>query len=89
MMRRTAGRAILPDYPPAKVGTGQLRRTPHVIVEDIPNQRIAWRSIGRADVDNVGSVRFDDRGATTNIEVSLEHNPPGARPANSSPSSGR
>ena len=79
MRPRTAGRAILPDYPPAKVGTGQLRRTPHVIVEDIPNQRIARRSIGRADVDNVGSVRFDDRGATTNIEVSLEYSPPGGK----------
>jgi uncharacterized membrane protein len=78
-MRSATGLAILPDYPPAKVGTGQLRRTPHVIVEDIPNQRIAWRSIGRADVDNVGSVRFDDRGATTNIEVSLEYNPPGGK----------
>jgi len=79
MMRRTAGRAILPDYPPAKVGTGQLRRTPHVIVEDIPNQRIAWKSVGDADVGNAGAVRFDDRGATTNIEVSLEYDPPAGK----------
>jgi uncharacterized membrane protein len=33
--------------------------------------------VGDAGVDNVGAVRLDDRGATTNIEVSLEHNPPG------------
>ena len=30
-MMRSACRAILPDYPSAKVGTGQLRRTPQVI----------------------------------------------------------
>ncbi len=42
-----------------------------------PNQRIAWRSVGDADVANAGAVRFDDRGGTTNIEVSLEYNPPG------------
>ncbi|MDP9208744.1 MAG: SRPBCC family protein [Actinomycetota bacterium] len=49
------------------------------IVEDIPNQRIAWKSVGDADVDNAGAVRFDDRGATTNIEVSLEYDPPGGK----------
>ena len=49
------------------------------IVEDIPNQRIAWKSVGDADVGNAGAVRFDDRGATTNIEVSLEYDPPGGK----------
>ena len=49
------------------------------ITEDIANQRIAWRSVGDADVDNAGAVRFDSRGATTNIEVSLEYNPPGGK----------
>ncbi|HSO51548.1 MAG TPA: SRPBCC family protein [Actinomycetes bacterium] len=49
------------------------------IIEDVPNQRIAWKSIGDADVDNAGAVRFDDRGATTNIEVSLEYDPPGGK----------
>ena len=49
------------------------------IVEDLPNQRIAWRSVGDADVSNAGAVRFDDRGGTTNIEVSLEYDPPGGK----------
>jgi len=49
------------------------------IVEDVPNQRIAWRSVGEADVDNAGVVRFDDRGGRTNIEVSLGYNPPGGK----------
>jgi len=49
------------------------------ITEDVPNQRIAWKSIGDSQVDNAGAVRFDDRGGRTNIEVSLEYNPPGGK----------
>jgi hypothetical protein len=49
------------------------------ITEDIPNQRIAWRSVGDADVGNAGAVRFDDRGGRTNIEVSLGYHPPGGQ----------
>jgi uncharacterized membrane protein len=49
------------------------------ITEDVPNQRIAWRSLGDAEVDNAGAVRFDDRGETTNIEVSLEYDPPAGK----------
>jgi uncharacterized membrane protein len=49
------------------------------ITEDIPNQRIAWTSVGDADVDNAGAVRFDDRGGMTNIEVSLQYDPPAGK----------
>jgi uncharacterized membrane protein len=49
------------------------------IVEDLPNQRIAWKSVGDADVQNAGAVRFDDRGTSTNIEVSLEYDPPAGK----------
>ena len=49
------------------------------ITEDIPNQRIAWKSTGGAQVDNAGAVRFDDRGDTTHIEVSLAYNPPAGK----------
>ena len=35
--------------------------------------------MGDADVQNAGAVRFDDRGATTNIEVALEYDPPGGK----------
>jgi uncharacterized membrane protein len=49
------------------------------ITEDLPNQRIAWKSVGDADVDNAGAVRFDDRGEATSIEVSLEYNPPAGK----------
>jgi uncharacterized membrane protein len=49
------------------------------ITEDIPNQRIAWTSVGDAEVANAGAVRFDDRGETTDIEVSLEYSPPAGK----------
>jgi uncharacterized membrane protein len=49
------------------------------ITEISPNQRIAWKSVGDVDVGNAGAVRLDDRGGRTNIEVSLEYNPPGGK----------
>jgi uncharacterized membrane protein len=49
------------------------------ITEDIPNQRIAWTSVGDADVDNAGAVRFDGRGGTTGLEVSLDYEPPAGK----------
>lgn len=51
------------------------------IVEDTPNERIAWRSVGKADVDNQGSVTFrdapGDRG--TEVLVELRYDPPGGK----------
>jgi uncharacterized membrane protein len=35
--------------------------------------------VGDADVGNADAVRFDDRGGRTNIEVSLEYDPPGRK----------
>jgi uncharacterized membrane protein len=48
------------------------------IVEDVPNTKIAWASVdgGDNDVRTSGAVRFDDRGATTCVEVSLDYDPP-------------
>lgn len=49
------------------------------IINDVPNQTIAWRSLGGAQVDNAGSVRFieapADRG--TEVHVVLDYIPPG------------
>lgn len=49
------------------------------IVEDAPNQRIAWRSLPGADVPNSGTVSFvdapGDRG--TEVRVVLGYEPPG------------
>ena len=51
------------------------------IVEDRPNELIAWRSLPGSEVDNAGSVEFraapGDRG--TEIRVQLRYDPPGGR----------
>ena len=48
------------------------------IVEDVPNTRIAWATEDSSglDVKNAGAVRFDDKGATCGIEVSMHYDPP-------------
>jgi uncharacterized membrane protein len=51
------------------------------IVADEPGHLIAWRSVGPADVENAGSVRFTpapgDRG--TEVKVILTYSPPAGR----------
>lgn len=49
------------------------------IVNDVPGEVIAWRSVDGADVDNAGSVRFveapGERG--TEVRVTIDYIPPG------------
>jgi uncharacterized membrane protein len=51
------------------------------IINEVPNELIAWRSLGGAEVDNAGSVRFldapGDRG--TELHVTMEYIPPAGR----------
>jgi uncharacterized membrane protein len=51
------------------------------IINEQKNELIAWRSVGDADVDNAGSVRFEelegDRG--TKVTVNLEYKPPAGK----------
>jgi uncharacterized membrane protein len=51
------------------------------IVEDRPNERIAWRSLPNADLENWGSVEFTrahgDRGSV--VRVKMEYSPPAGR----------
>ena len=51
------------------------------LVEDVENERISWRSLENADVENHGSVRFahapGSRG--TEIRVHLHYSPPAGR----------
>lgn len=51
------------------------------IIEDAPNQRITWRSLEGADVENDGSIHFypapGDRG--TEVRVSLAYVPPAGK----------
>jgi uncharacterized membrane protein len=49
------------------------------IIEDVPNQLIAWRSLEGADVENCGSVRFTPApgGRGTEVRAEIEYTPPG------------
>jgi uncharacterized membrane protein len=54
------------------------------IINDEPSRLIAWRSLGGAQVDNAGSVRFvpapGDRG--TEVKVVMDYIPPAGRVGN-------
>jgi uncharacterized membrane protein len=49
------------------------------ITEDRPGELISWRSLEGADVDNSGTVRFEEApgGRGTIIQVELSYHPPG------------
>lgn len=49
------------------------------MINDIPNELIAWKSLPGSDVDSAGSVSFKDApgGRGTEIRVELQYNPPG------------
>lgn len=51
------------------------------VINDEPNRLIAWRSLGGAEVDNAGSVNFNqldhDRG--TEVKVVLDYIPPAGK----------
>lgn len=51
------------------------------VITDKPDELIAWKSVGEADVDNAGSVRFrpapGNRGTEVTVEINYE--PPGGR----------
>ena len=51
------------------------------IINDEPNALIAWRSLGGADVDSAGSVRFLQApgGRGTEVRVVLNYIPPAGR----------
>jgi uncharacterized membrane protein len=51
------------------------------IINDEPNALIAWRSLGDADVDNAGSVRFvpGPEGRGTDVKVVIGYLPPAGR----------
>ena len=49
------------------------------IVEDVPNERISWRSLEDAEVPNAGVVRFEPApgGRGTVVRIRLHYRPPG------------
>ena len=51
------------------------------IINEVPNQLIAWRSIEGSDVVSAGSVHFEEAGVGrgTRIRVRLQYSPPGGK----------
>ena len=62
----------------AKAPAGLMVEWDAEIINDIPNELIAWRSDENADVPNAGSVHFDRsaRGHGTKVSVILKYDPP-------------
>jgi len=54
------------------------------IINDIPNELIAWRTLDGSDVVSAGSVHFDAvgrQGRETRLRVRLQYSPPGGKVA--------
>jgi uncharacterized membrane protein len=50
------------------------------ITIDRDNEMIGWRSVGRADLDNAGYIRFDHaEGGGALVTVALQYNPPAGK----------
>jgi len=48
------------------------------IINDMPNELIAWRSVAGSDVMHAGSVRFEPTaGGACIVRVTLQYDPPG------------
>lgn len=63
----------------AKAPAGSSVEWDAEITADQPNELIAWRSVGNADVSNSGMVRFTQApgGRGTEVHVELRYDPPG------------
>jgi len=49
------------------------------IVNDVPNELIAWRTVESSDVDHAGSVRFEGTERGTRVKVTMEYRPPAGK----------
>jgi len=51
------------------------------IINDIPDQLIAWRTLDGSDIDHAGSVRFEPApgGRGTEVRVTVEYRPPAGK----------
>jgi len=63
----------------AKAPLGMTVEWDAEIIDDQPNELIAWRAVENADVKNAGSVRFQRApgGRGTMVTVELQYDPPG------------
>jgi uncharacterized membrane protein len=51
-------------------------------VEDVPGERISWRSLPGADIDNAGTVRFEESPRGTIVRAEISYVPPGGKLGN-------
>lgn len=63
----------------AKAPMGRTVEWDAEIINEEENRLIAWRSVGDADVQSAGSVRFEEApgGRGTEVRVKIEYMPPG------------
>ncbi|RYG27156.1 SRPBCC family protein [bacterium] len=61
----------------AKGPAGTVVKWDAEIINDVPNEIIAWQSLEGSGVDNAGSVNFEDAGdGSTRIKVVIRYDPP-------------
>ena len=65
----------------AKAPAGKTVEWDAEIVNEVPNEIIAWKSVGEPDVANAGAVNFSDApaGRGTIVRVTLDYEPPAGR----------
>ncbi|MGI8495920.1 MAG: SRPBCC family protein [Pyrinomonadaceae bacterium] len=63
----------------AKAPLGQTVEWDAEIINDHPNEMIAWRSLENSQVANAGSVHFRETGNGTEVRVVLKYDPPGGK----------
>jgi uncharacterized membrane protein len=65
----------------AKAPGGRTVEWDAEIVNEVPDEIIAWKSVGEPDVPNAGSVNFSDApgGRGTIVRVMLDYEPPAGR----------
>jgi uncharacterized membrane protein len=65
----------------AKAPAGRTVEWDAEIVNEVPDEIIAWKSVGEPDVSNAGSVNFADApgGRGTIVRVMLDYEPPAGR----------
>ena len=65
----------------AKAPAGRTVEWDAEIVNEVPDEIIAWKSVGEPDVSNAGSVNFSDApgGRGTVVRVTLDYEPPAGR----------
>ncbi len=63
----------------AKAPAGMKVEWDAVIINEVPNELIGWRSIPDSDIPNAGSVHFSPAagGRGTEVRVELQYDPPG------------